>query len=151
MSMMLILESSRRCLYFGITSFSRTSLMAAKCLMSNPVSRLVPRRVMTRGSMAGWEVRYAYGDMQVSTISTPASMALIWRHGRHAGSEMAVQVNGGLDCRLESLDDGVGIIRCNAGRPCPSRRCCPRPWPPDPWPCGHSIPGCRLPRPDGAR
>ena len=44
--------------------------------MSNPVSRLVPRRVITSGSMAACEVRYAYGVMQVSMMSTPASMAL---------------------------------------------------------------------------
>ena len=51
------LESSSRCLYFGITCFSRTSLIAASLRMSKPVSRSVPISVITSGSMAGCEVR----------------------------------------------------------------------------------------------
>ena len=45
--------------------------------MSMPVSYSVPAMVATRVSVAGWEVPEPRGDRQVSTTSTPASMAFI--------------------------------------------------------------------------
>ena len=64
-------------------SFFRRSATVLKCLemsvsrfRSRPVSYLVPARVATSGSVAGWLVPLPRGESAVSTMSTPASIAL---------------------------------------------------------------------------
>ena len=43
--------------------------------MSRPQSYGVPWKVLTIGSVAGWDVPSAIGEIAQSTTSTPASMA----------------------------------------------------------------------------
>ncbi len=57
-----------------VAQYSRTTL---SLLRSSPVSYGVPLNAATIDSVGAWEVPIARGDIAVSTISTPASTALM--------------------------------------------------------------------------
>ena len=63
-----------------MSSFSATprkwAAASTSLAISRPVSRLVPCRVATMDSVAGWEVPFAKGDKAQSTMSTPAWAAI---------------------------------------------------------------------------
>src|SRR5690606_2501589 len=61
--------------YFSLTGL-KYSAISLSLPRSRPVSYSVPLSVATRGSVGGWDVPSANGDIAQSTTSTPASMAL---------------------------------------------------------------------------